>query len=430
MQLFVPSNFTISEDWQIVSGVFTSIGNYSWLNVGAFDDNALLLHYDDFMLVDLGPMEEECPAIKYLQNQSFYSTNLLKANHTLLAGYNVGAPFPASNGNVVIKDYSYTVFKAGHQISIEPGFTTELNANFLAYISPCSSNPCDAQNLPDKTINFCGTTGQIGDALFTDFSKSNGGNIRWQGPYITDPYAVYPKFVPPSGQTHGVVEYVVYYVDPCGGVSTQKVIFSYTIGPEAPTLQIANILPMEYTLEFDVLTHAKAEWVQYQIVNKQTNSTVFSDFLYPGSDFTAGSWFTLEGMPYPTTSVCYDYEIRISTKNVCYPDVLTEVFDWNRSAFCNPKPQILVSPNVFTPDGDGINDCYAPTVCGADLVDFDVKNRWGGQILSVSNQVVFSSTPCLWNGGSQSDGEYVIEYTLKGCGSTLKQYPMTITLIR
>jgi hypothetical protein len=266
--------------------------------------------------------------------------------------------------------------------------------------------------------------------LFTDFSKSNGGNIRWQGPYITDPYAVYPKFVPPSGQTHGVVEYVVYYVDPCGGVSTQKVIFSYTIGPEAPTLQIANILPMEYTLEFDVLTHSKAEWVQYQIVNKQTNSTVFSDFLYPGSDFTAGSWFTLEGMPYPTTSVCYDYEIRISTKNVCYPDVLTEVFDWNRSAFCNPKPQILVSPNVFTPDGDGINDCYAPTVCGADLVDFDVKNRWGGQILSVTNQVVFSSTPCLWNGGSQSDGEYIIEYTVKGCGSTDSQEPKIITLLR
>ena len=57
-------------------------------------------------------------------------------------------------------------------------------------------------------------------------------------------------------------------------------------------------------------------------------------------------------------------------------------------------------PNAFTPDGDGTNDVFLPSVIGLDVeaYTFSVFDRWGN--------VVFSTTDPQegWNGGLQNAG--------------------------
>ena len=57
-----------------------------------------------------------------------------------------------------------------------------------------------------------------------------------------------------------------------------------------------------------------------------------------------------------------------------------------------PKSQLIYIPNVFSPDGDGINDFFR--IIGQGLTNFDVEvyNRWG--------QMVFKSVNMndQWNG--------------------------------
>jgi gliding motility-associated-like protein len=56
-------------------------------------------------------------------------------------------------------------------------------------------------------------------------------------------------------------------------------------------------------------------------------------------------------------------------------------------------------PNVFTPNGDGLNDTFAPRVSCLP-VDLKVFNRWGKLVYEEAN---YQST---WNGGNLADGVY------------------------
>jgi gliding motility-associated-like protein len=55
-------------------------------------------------------------------------------------------------------------------------------------------------------------------------------------------------------------------------------------------------------------------------------------------------------------------------------------------------------PNVFTPNGDGVNDVFSFTFSGA-LTNFSLYNRWGNIIQTTNNQ---SHTTILWDGRTTS----------------------------
>jgi gliding motility-associated-like protein len=84
-------------------------------------------------------------------------------------------------------------------------------------------------------------------------------------------------------------------------------------------------------------------------------------------------------------------------------------------------------PNVFTPNGDNINDCfiYGKTIDLDDCSDIEVYNRWGKKVFESS-----SSHPC-WNGQKDGDGTdlsagtYYIVVNIAG-----QTYHGAITLIR
>ena len=90
-------------------------------------------------------------------------------------------------------------------------------------------------------------------------------------------------------------------------------------------------------------------------------------------------------------------------------------------------------PNVFTPNGDGVNDSFLFSVVGATNVSFNIMNRWGNLIQSVTSRA--SVTNVLWDGRTTS-GEacsegvyfYTLQYT-NANGDAIKKNGY-VTLIR
>jgi gliding motility-associated-like protein len=85
-------------------------------------------------------------------------------------------------------------------------------------------------------------------------------------------------------------------------------------------------------------------------------------------------------------------------------------------------------PNSFTPNGDGLNDCFGIRFWGqVEQLDFSIYNRFGERVFHTNN-----AADC-WNGtykgGAQNDGVFV--YTIKAttvCGNIDKKG--TVVLIR
>ena len=96
---------------------------------------------------------------------------------------------------------------------------------------------------------------------------------------------------------------------------------------------------------------------------------------------------------------------------------------------CNPTIEI---PNVFTPNGDGVNDTFNFSVVGASDVSFNVYNRWGNLI---KNLELKTNNYILWDGRTTSgiacsDGVYFYTLTYKLVNGDTQTKKGFITLIR
>ena len=111
-----------------------------------------------------------------------------------------------------------------------------------------------------------------------------------------------------------------------------------------------------------------------------------------------------------------DIDTLITNSKIINCDTTTEVCE-------------LSSFNVFTPNGDGINDKFHPlTNCSYEQYEFLIFNRWGGLIFKTSNQTdkwdgKFNDLEC-------SDGVYFYQITYKLPNQLTKNVSGTITLLR
>jgi gliding motility-associated-like protein len=116
------------------------------------------------------------------------------------------------------------------------------------------------------------------------------------------------------------------------------------------------------------------------------------------------------------------YVVKGADANGCvnYDSVMVDITDLNKTGY--------FMPSAFTPNNDGLNDCFGIKYWGiVEELDFSVYNRWGERIFH-------TTTPGdCWNGtykGKQQNPDvYVYVITAKTfCGKVFKKG--TFALIR
>lgn len=126
--------------------------------------------------------------------------------------------------------------------------------------------------------------------------------------------------------------------------------------------------------------------------------------------------------PVPSPTITYDlpgtYTITLVVAN---PAGCTDTFSLS---ILIKEESVLVVPNVFTPNGDGMNDQFV--VIHEALVTYEmvIFNRWGKEVFRSSNP------SDSWDGGDNSDGTYYWMVTATGQDDQVYNLSGNVTLIR
>jgi gliding motility-associated-like protein len=87
-------------------------------------------------------------------------------------------------------------------------------------------------------------------------------------------------------------------------------------------------------------------------------------------------------------------------------------------------------PNIFSPNGDGINDTFGPvSASDAEILSFEIFDRWGNTVYSCSR-----SLQCHWDGTSGGNvapaGVYVYSIRVKGKDGEEKRWSGDVMVVR
>ncbi len=96
----------------------------------------------------------------------------------------------------------------------------------------------------------------------------------------------------------------------------------------------------------------------------------------------------------------------------------------------------LIIPNVFTPNGDNVNDAYDIDIIGYNYYLLDIYNRWG-DVVYKGNKDGIGNDGTNWNGKNNNEGQecpegvyfFVFKYRMVN-NNVIKSVHGTITLIR
>lgn len=122
----------------------------------------------------------------------------------------------------------------------------------------------------------------------------------------------------------------------------------------------------------------------------------------------------------------YDVQLLVVNENGCADSVTYEVY-------IEGIPEYRV-PNVFTPDGDGINDRFQPETYAMVEAELKVFSRWGRSLYTYSGPV---QDDLLWGwdgtasgGPPAADGTYYYVLSLRGTDGNLYGEQGTVTLLK
>lgn len=138
------------------------------------------------------------------------------------------------------------------------------------------------------------------------------------------------------------------------------------------------------------------------------------------------SWFTINWQK--DTSLYTDNSFLVRNKlNSCYR---IEAFEVNNpqllthsNIICIPYIPTIFVPNVFTPNGDGLNDVFELPTFGIKGYNLTVLNRWG--------QILFEGKENeSWNGQNNPEGVYFVLIKYQTNEGELLSQQVTVTLLK
>lgn len=227
-------------------------------------------------------------------------------------------------------------------------------------------------------------------------NASGGNSYSWQ----PSAYLNNSSISNPTASPKNTTSYSVVITDTvCNNtttLSTTVTVFSLPV----ITADKSNDIDCSHDFsQLNVTGAAKYEWSPAATLN---NSTVANPVAHP----TAPTLYIVKG----------------SDVNGCvsYDSVMVNITDYNKSGY--------FMPNAFTPNNDGLNDCYGIKFWGIiQELDFGIYNRWGERIFHTSNPG--DCWDGTYKGVQQDPGVYVYLITAKTfCGKVFKKG--TFALIR
>lgn len=140
--------------------------------------------------------------------------------------------------------------------------------------------------------------------------------------------------------------------------------------------------------------------------------------------WNAVSWvYSVEGVTYLSHSFTHSFEEGgqfIITQTVTSDDGCSASMD----LIVFVSDHIFWAPTAFTPDGDGLNDEWLPTVIGARHYELQIFDRWG--------EVRFATRDpkAGWSGDELPTGVYSYRVRIKEWGADAREYLGHFTLLR
>lgn len=171
--------------------------------------------------------------------------------------------------------------------------------------------------------------------------------------------------------------------------------------PTAEGVITSNSLDVDFTTTLQ--NGEEAYWVVLD-----TNYTTTGEFAYtfPDSGF-------------------YDVQLVVTNANGCVDDTTYTIY-------VEGLPEFEV-PNVFTPNGDDVNELFSPETYGVSEAEMKIFNRWGRPVFTYEGAVVAGQWG--WdgsvNGGAKAaSGTYYYVLNLKGVNGDNFAETGTVTLVR
>lgn len=296
-----------------------------------------------------------------------------------------------------------------------------------AIVQNVSASICDGENYQLPSGTFVTATGIYTDTIFSI--------IACDTIIITDllVHAALNDTFSITGITcHGAADATVLII-PLSGTAPYH--FDWGIATVADTSYAENLAPGSYSVYCtdnngckDTLSFAIADPAMMTITTSTTPLTQWQS-----NDATATATVAGGDAPYtyewnsdppqfsPTATglAAGVYYVMVQDANGC---ILTD------SVVIEESPDLLAIPNVFTPNGDGLNDYFLPHLLNVRSFEMQLFNRWGKLVYTATDQQPG------WNGtnkGAESEtGIYMYHITATFLDGTTVNRSGSVILLR
>ncbi|WP_160712343.1 gliding motility-associated C-terminal domain-containing protein [Chitinophaga solisilvae] len=306
------------------------------------------------------------------------------ANATIATCLNQRATLNVLNPDATLTYRWYTTPTGGTPVATGATYTTPpVTANQMYYLEAVNSNSCPSATRTAVSVTATGspvaptvTGNETGicpgkTATLTATSTTAGANFRWYSAATGGN----PLFTGATFTTNALTANTTYYVEvfTTGGcVSTVRTAAEVTIlQPLAtPNVVVDNTTATSITFRWNPVPDAQ----RYEV--SLDNGVTF----IPPSSGNTGTTHTVSGLqPNQTATI----RVRAIGNADCQASTLSNGVTGTTT---NPQGNNIYVPNLFSPNGDGVNDIeYVYSTAIAQL-EFRIYNQWGQLVFTSKDQ--------------------------------------------
>jgi gliding motility-associated-like protein len=114
----------------------------------------------------------------------------------------------------------------------------------------------------------------------------------------------------------------------------------------------------------------------------------------------------------------YDIKYYVTNQDECTDSAFVTIK-------INPIYSVFI-PDAFTPNNDGDNDVFMPSILGSSSYNIKIFDRWGGMIYNEDNKIWGGKI----NGNLVNNGTYPYSITVTDYNSRIFIYTGTVTVVK